>query len=75
MGFKIRSTFWLILGIILILLDPVLAHLSNSGLLKWPPTWDMSKMSHVISRILIGAGIVCLVIAYIKLKSERSEKK
>ena len=68
MGFKIRSTFWLILGIILILLDPVLAHLSNSGLLKWPSAWDMSKMS-------IAAGIVCLVIAYMKLKSERSEKK
>jgi uncharacterized membrane protein len=75
MELKLRSAFWLILGIILILFDPILAHLSNAGLIKWPSDWDMSKISRITSRVLIGGGIICLIIAYIKLRSERSDKQ
>jgi len=51
---RFRLTFWLTIGIVLILLDPILAHLSNAGLIKWPKTWDDPKVTHMISRILIG---------------------
>ena len=75
MQLKINSKFWFILGIVFILLDPVLAHLSNSNNIKWPDGWNMSEISPVISRILIGGGIIFLIVAYIKLKSEKKSNR
>ena len=75
MQLKINSKFWFILGIVFILLDPVLAHLSNSNNIKWPDGWNMSEISPVISRILIGVGIIFLIVAYIKLKSEKKSNR
>jgi hypothetical protein len=66
-----NSKFWLILGIVFILLDPILAHLSNSGIIKWPSGWDTPATTHIISRVLIGSGIVFLIIAYFKLRAEK----
>ncbi len=71
MQLKTRSKFWFTSGIIFILMDPILAHLSNSNFIKWPSAWNMDEISPVISRILIGGGIIFLIIAYIKLKSEK----
>jgi hypothetical protein len=68
---KIGSRFWFILGTVLILLDPVLAHLSNANLIKWPVSWEMSKISAIISRTLIASGIILLMVAYFKLKAEK----
>jgi hypothetical protein len=75
MQLKIRSKFWFILGIVFILLDPILAHLSNSNIIKWPSAWNMSELSPIISRILIGGGIIFLIIAYFKLESEKKQTK
>jgi hypothetical protein len=71
MQLKINSKVWFILGIVFILLDPILAHLSNSNNIKWPAGWNMTETSPIISRILIGGGIIFLIVAYIKLKSEK----
>ena len=74
MKLRLRSMFWLTIGIVFILLDPILAHLSNAGLIRWPKGWDDPKVTRIVSRILIGCGILFLVVAYFKLRSERSEK-
>jgi|HubBroStandDraft_6_1064221.scaffolds.fasta_scaffold6731739_1 hypothetical protein len=75
MQIKIHSKFWFILGIVFILLDPILAHLSNSNNIQWPAGWNMSEISPVISRILIGGGIIFLIVAYFKLNSEKKSNR
>ncbi|GEM_PF-2597826 len=68
---KISARFWFSLGIIFIMLDPLLAHLSNAGVIKWPAEWNMKAISPIISRLTIGGGILFLIIAFIKSQSER----
>ncbi len=44
-----KAKFWIILGIVLILVGFVLAHLSNANLIHWPP--DLEKPAHIFFHI------------------------
>jgi hypothetical protein len=68
---KVSSRIWFSIGIVLILLDPLLAHLSDAGIIKWPASWNMSRISPIISRTVIAGGIIFLIIAFFRAQSEK----
>jgi hypothetical protein len=65
--------FWLVLGIIFILLDPVLAHLCNANIISWPKSLDTPAITRTISQSLIGIGLLFIIIYLIKSKKYASK--
>lgn len=57
-----KPRVWYIISIILILLDPLLAHLSNASMVSWPAWVDNPDVTRIVSRLLIGGGILSLLI-------------
>lgn len=66
---KSSAKFWLILGAVFILLDPVLAHVSNADLVRWS-----YGLEYVASGVLLGAGVIFLIIDAVKMRTEKLRK-
>jgi hypothetical protein len=66
---KSSAKLWLILGALFILLDPVLAHVSNANLIHWS-----HGLEYVASGVLLGGGVIFLVVGAVKVRAGRLRK-
>jgi hypothetical protein len=63
------ARFWLILGAVFILFDPVLAHVSNANLIRWS-----DGLEYVASTILLGGGAIFLTVGVVKVLADKFSK-
>ena len=63
------ARFRLILGAVFILVDPVLAHVSNANLIRWS-----DGLEYVASTTLLGSGAIFLTVGVVKVLADKFSK-
>jgi len=67
--FVLDPKFWLILGLLFLVIAPVLGHLAHAGLINWDP-----KDERPVRMILHGGAGLFITIGIILLYTSKSKK-